>query len=195
MTDENAMPQETPPERENPQAKAGPNAFEYALERMLFLSRWLMAPIYLGLAATLLVLLWVFFVEFFHLIVSLESISPTDIILIVLSLIDLSLVGNLLLIVIFSGYENFVSRLDVTDEEDRPDWHGKVDFSAIKLKLLASIVAISAIQLLKAFMEVKKFSDNELFWMVAIHLTFIVSGVMMALMDWIKARTHSEKNI
>ncbi len=172
----------------------GPNALENVIERLIFLSRWLMAPIYLGLAGTLLVLLWVFFVEFFHLLESLEAVDPTRIILVILSLIDLSLVGNLLLIVIFSGYENFVSRLDVTDEEDRPDWHGKIDFSAIKLKLLASIVAISAIQLLKAFMEIGKYDESELRWMVVLHLTFIVSGVMMALMDWIKARSHSERH-
>ena len=174
--------------------RSGPNALEIAIERLIFLSRWLMAPIYLGLAGALLVLLWVFFVELFHLLESLEIVEPTSIILVILSLIDLSLVGNLLLIVIFSGYENFVSRLDVADEEDRPDWHGKIDFSTIKLKLLASIVAISAIQLLKAFMEIGKYDEAELRWMVILHLTFIVSGVMMALMDWIKARSHSEKH-
>ena len=120
----------------NPQGRSrGPNALEITIERLIFLSRWLMAPVYLGLAGALLVLLWVFFVELFHLLESLQVVDPTNIILVILSLIDLSLVGNLLLIVIFSGYENFVSRLDVTEEEDRPDWHGKIDFSAIKLRL------------------------------------------------------------
>ncbi len=167
-----------------------PNPIERGLERILFLGRWLMAPVYLGLAAALIALLWVFGAEFVHLIEALPGLEPTQAILLILSLIDLSLVGNLLLIVIFSGYENFVSRFDVEDDVDRPDWHGKIDFSAIKLKLLASIVAISAIQLLKAFMEIGKHEPGELRWMIALHLTFVVSGVLMALMDWIKARAH-----
>jgi uncharacterized protein (TIGR00645 family) len=117
------------------------------------------------------------------------SAKPDDAILLALSLIDLSLAGNLMLIVIFSGYENFVSKIDVGDHEDRPEWMGTVDFSGLKMKLIASIVAISAIALLKAFLETADSSDGvdvvRLRWLVIIHLTFVVSGVMMALMDYI----------
>jgi len=110
----------------------------------------------------------------------------------VLSLIDLSLAGNLLLIVIFSGYENFVSKIDTGDDEDRPAWMGTVDFSGLKMKLIASIVAISAIALLKAFMRLAEGEDVDqqtLIWLVVIHFSFIVSGVLLALMDFIASKT------
>ena len=110
----------------------------------------------------------------------------------VLSLIDLSLAGNLLLIVIFSGYENFVSKIDTGADEDRPGWMGTVDFSGLKMKLIASIVAISAIALLKAFMRLAEgdsVDDRHLMWLVGIHLTFVVSGVMLALMDLLASKT------
>ncbi|MDB5454267.1 MAG: hypothetical protein JWO33_2845, partial [Caulobacteraceae bacterium] len=106
---------------------------------------------------------------------------------------DLSLAGNLVLIVIFSGYENFVSKIDVAAHEDRPDWMGTVDFSGLKLKLIASIVAISGIALLKAFLTLTEpeaiLDQPRLMWLVAIHLTFVVSGVLLALMDFISSRT------
>ena len=115
-------------------------------------------------------------------------------ILAILTLIDLTLAANLLLIVLFSGYENFVSKLDLGDQRDRPSWMGKVDFSGLKMKLIASIVAISGIHLLKVFMEVGKQGGTEvpndkLYWLVVIHLTFVISGVLLAAMDWIAAKT------
>jgi uncharacterized protein (TIGR00645 family) len=122
----------------------------------------------------------------------LGSMSPEEAILMALTLIDLSLAGNLLLIVIFSGYENFVSKIDTGDDEDRPGWMGTVDFSGLKLKLVASIVAISAIALLKAFMELAEgqdISDRQLAWLVGIHLVFVISGVLLAAMDWLAARS------
>ena len=109
----------------------------------------------------------------------------------VLSLIDLSLAGNLLLIVVFSGYENFVSKIDTGDDEDRPAWMGTVDFSGLKMKLIASIVAISAIALLRAFMQLAEgeaIADRTLAWLVGIHLTFVVSGVMLAVMDLVASK-------
>ena len=170
------------------------NIIERSVERFLFWSRWLMLPFYLGLVAALFTLLVVFvrdiLAEAPHL---LWSNGETGVVVWVLTLIDLSLAGNLLLMVIFSGYENFVSRLDVGNHPDRPSWMGKIDFSGMKLKLIASIVAISAIQLLKAFMAVKNYSKDELMWLVIIHLTFVVSGVLLATMDWIGehvARDH-----
>ncbi len=156
---------------------------ERTIERGLFASRWLMAPFYVGLVGALLVLLYSFVAELLHFIVTIPEITPDKAVLGALSLIDLSLAGNLLLIVIFSGYENFVSKFDMHDHEDRPEWQGTVDFSALKLKLVASIVAISGIHLLKVFMNIHQVSDREVQWMVIIHLVFVISGVLLALMD------------
>lgn len=156
---------------------------EHLLEKGLFCSRWLMAPIYVGLVGALIILLVGFTRELFHFVMHAMTLSQTDIVLGVLSLIDLSLSGNLLLIVIFSGYENFVSKIDTQDHEDQPEWKGSVDFSTLKLKLIASIVAISGIHLLKVFMDVNKATEQQIKWMVIIHLIFVVSGVLLASMD------------
>jgi uncharacterized protein (TIGR00645 family) len=172
------------------QSKPKPTA-ERWLESGLFHSRWLMAPFYVGLVVALAALLVVFFTEAVHEFSHLLTMTPNQAIMMVLKLIDLSLAGNLLLIVIFSGYENFVSKIDTPDDEDRPSWMGTVDFSGLKMKLIASIVAISAIALLKAFMELsegKELDDRSLIWLVVIHVTFVVSGVLLALMDWLAAK-------
>jgi uncharacterized protein (TIGR00645 family) len=163
------------------------NPIEAVLERGLFLSRWLMAPFYIGLALTLGLLAYAFGREFVHSLPTLVAAArPEDVILVVLSLVDMSLAGNLLLIVIFSGYESFVSKIE-TSPDDRPDWMGKVDFSGMKMKLIASIVAISAITLLKSFMVLGQapLDERRLYWQVVIHLTFVASGVLLALMDWL----------
>ncbi|MCW0234422.1 MAG: TIGR00645 family protein [Ferrovibrio sp.] len=156
---------------------------ERLIERTLFASRWVMAPFYLGLAVALVLLLVKFLQELFHTVPVVFSMSESQLVLSILSLIDLSLAGNLLLLVIFSGYENFVSKIDNADHKDRPEWMGKIDYSGMKLKLVASIVAISAIQLLRAFMNIGERDNIELAWLVGIHLTFVVSGVLLALMD------------
>lgn len=177
------------PEVRRPPAK--PLA-ELWLEKGLFRARWLMAPFYVGLVVALAVLVVVFFREAWHEFAGVMTMSPEGAILMVLSLIDLSLAGNLLLIVIFSGYENFVSKIDTGDHEDRPSWMGTVDFSGLKMKLIASIVAISAIALLKAFMELAEgaaVDAQHLGWLVGIHLTFVVSGVLLALMDLLASKT------
>ncbi len=158
---------------------------ERNIERLLFASRWLMAPFYLGLVGALAILLYAFVMELAHFAMSLGAITVDDAVMGVLALIDLSLAGNLLLIVIFSGYENFVSRMDTVGHEDRPDWQDEVDFSALKLKLVASIVAISGIHLLKVFMDLEKYGAEKIRWMVIIHLVFVISGVLLAAMDWI----------
>ncbi len=174
---------------------AGKPNLESRLEQGLFASRWLMAPMYLGLVVSLAMLLVVFIGELFYYVPQVFSMGADQGILAILTLIDLSLAANLLLIVLFSGYENFVSKLDIQDSEDRPDWMGKVDFSGLKMKLIASIVAISGIHLLKVFMEigkvdaVKVVSQDQMMMMVVIHLTFVVSGVLLALMDWLSAKT------
>ncbi len=152
----------------------------------------LMAPFYLGLVLALAAMLYVFTTELVTEVLHLPSLDAEGAILMGLSLIDLSLAGNLILIVIFSGYENFVSKIDVGSHEDRPSWMGTVDFSGLKLKLIASIVAISAISLLRAFMKIGDGQINEidLKWRVLIHLTFVTSGVLLALMDFLSARAE-----
>ncbi|MEQ7153905.1 TIGR00645 family protein [Brevundimonas aurifodinae] len=170
---------------------------ETAFERLLFRSRWLMAPFYLGLALALFMLLAVFVTDLVYYLpqafVIGQRMDSNAAILAVLTLVDLSLAGNLLLIVMFSGYENFVSKLDLDGETDRPPWMGTVDFSGLKMKLIASIVAISGIQLLKTFMNIGKpgypLDEPAMMWGVIIHLTFVVSGVLLALMDWLTAKT------
>lgn len=140
---------------------------------------------YLGLAGGLVILVWVFLVELWTFALTIPVMTVNDAVLGVLALIDLSLAANLLMIVIFSGYENFVSRMDLQEHKDRPSWQGEVDFSGLKLKLVASIVAISGIHLLKVFMDVSKYSADQIRWMVVIHLVFVISGVLLAAMDWI----------
>jgi uncharacterized protein (TIGR00645 family) len=159
---------------------------EIALENMLFSSRWLLAPFYFGLAISLIVLLIKFLAELVHLATGAFTSTESDVILGLLTLVDLTLTGSLLIIVIFSGYENFVSKMDHSDHGDRPEWMGTIDFAALKLKMLSSIVAISAVQLLRQFMSlgvVTPERERELFWLVVIHLVFVVSSVLLALSD------------
>ena len=153
------------------------------IEWFIFSSRWVLAVFYVGLVFTLGVLLVKFVQEAVHVIAITLTASEADIILSVLALIDLTFTASLILIVIFSGYENFVSKIDIAEHADWPDWMGKIDFTGLKLKLMSSIVAISAIQLLKAFMNVAKTPDRELIWLIAIHIVFVASGLVMALTD------------
>ena len=160
-------------------AKAG--LVEDAVQRVLFASRWLLAPVYLGLAAGLALLLVRFGQEFWHILHAMLAESDTDLTLGILSLIDLSLLGNLLLMVIFAGYEGFVARLDTGVA--RLAWMGRVGFGDLKLRLLASIVAISAIHLLEAFMRLDTLSDRDLAWKLGLHTAFLVSAVLLAITD------------
>ena len=155
---------------------------ENILEFILFQSRWLLAPFYLGLVVSLVLLFIHFLEQLAGFVVKIHLASESEVILGVLSLVDLVLVGNLLLIVIFSGYENFVSRLD-TGTHDRPDWMTKIDFGGLKQKLMSSIVAISAIQVLKAFMNLSSFDNTKLGWLASIHGLFLVSMLVVALSD------------
>lgn len=156
--------------------------FELFLESIIFQSRWLLAPFYLGLALALMLLLGHFAVEFVHFAVEVLRGEREDVILGVLGLIDLAFTGNLVLIVIFSGYENFVSRIEAGDH-DRPEWMAKVDFGGLKQKLMTSIVAISAIEVLKAFMNLEQFDQVKLAWLVGIHVVFLVSLLAVVVAD------------
>lgn len=158
---------------------------ERVIESVLFRSRWILAPFYVGLVVAMLVLLFKFGHELLHFVTHAISATESDIILGVLALVDLTLTCNLVVIVIFSGYENFVSKIDPAGHPDWPDWMTRVDFTGLKQKLLASIVAISAIQLLKAFMNLDKGTMNEhtLMWLVIIHVVFVGSSLVLAWSD------------
>ena len=164
-------------------------SIEHILEKVMFASRWLMAPFYLGLIICLIVLLITFCSELIHFFTGGMTFEETEIILFALTLIDLSFTGNLLLIVIFSGYENFVSKIDVANHEDKPSWMGTVDFSGLKLKLISSIVAISGIHLLKLFFNLNNYTKEQITLFIAVHLTFVFSGVILAYMDYIVEKT------
>ncbi|HSC17784.1 MAG TPA: TIGR00645 family protein [Rhizomicrobium sp.] len=170
---------------------------ETALEKGLFASRWLLAPFYVGLVISLAMLLVVFVRELATAIPEIMELDAEKMILSVLTLIDLSLAGNLVLIVIFSGYENFVSKIDTGDSEDRPSWMGTLDFSGLKMRLIGSMVAISAISLLRSFVGLTEpgttLDERKLFWLVALHVTFLFSGVMFALMDWLAGLTEERR--
>jgi uncharacterized protein (TIGR00645 family) len=156
---------------------------ELAVERLLFASRWLLVPFYLGLAMSLAILLVKFLQEFAHVAAKTLSGTEAEIILGVLSLVDLALTGSLIVIVIFSGYENFVSRIDPQDHANWPEWMASIDFTGLKLKLLSSIVAISGVQVLKQFMSLKTVPDRDLIWYVVLHMVFVASNLLLALSD------------
>ncbi|NOJ50561.1 TIGR00645 family protein [Bradyrhizobium archetypum] len=174
------MTEQSASDRTDPNLKR----MERGFEGLIFNSRWLMAPFYFGLVVSLAVLLYKFVVLLAEFVLHVPYAKEADIILGVLSLIDVCLTGNLILIVVFSGYENFVSRIDPAGHPDWPEWMTKVDFGGLKQKLLSSIVAISAIQVLKAFMNIDvMFDAQKLAWLVGIHLVFVLSTLLLALSD------------
>ncbi|MBU0501421.1 MAG: TIGR00645 family protein [Gammaproteobacteria bacterium] len=156
---------------------------EHFLERFIFASRWLLAPFYLGLVGAIALLLLKFAKEFFNLLPVVISGEGTQVMVGVLTLVDVALVANLLIIIVFAGYENFVSKINTGNHEDRPDWMGHVSFSDLKIKVIGSIVAISGIELLKAFVNIEAYTNEQLAWKVGLHMAFVVSGVLFALMD------------
>ena len=159
---------------------------EEIVEKVLFGGRWLLAPLYVGLLLSLVPLIYRFFIEFLHLMEGVATLKMQEITLKILELLDVVLLGNLIIIVIFAGYENFVSKINVaTDSIDRPHWMGRVDYSGLKIKLIGSLVAISVIELLKDFMMEGAYDDKTQMWRIIIHITFVISGVLFALMDFI----------
>ena len=156
---------------------------EKFIERGMYASRWLLAPIYIGLSLALLALGLKFFQELAHLLPHTFELAEADLVLIILSLIDMALVGGLLVMVMFSSYENFVSQLDIGDDSEKLSWLGKMDASSLKNKVAASIVAISSIHLLKVFMNAANLENDKLLWYVIIHLTFVVSAFAMGILD------------
>ncbi|HMN64205.1 MAG: TIGR00645 family protein [Burkholderiaceae bacterium] len=157
--------------------------FETAMESMLFRSRWLLAPFFFGLVVAIAALLVKFAKDLLILLGSLLGLSGSELIVSILTLVDTALIASLLLIIAFAGYENFVSRIGVGEHEDRPAWMGKVGFADLKIKLMGAIVAISAVELLKGFINVDQYTTEQLAWKVGIHITFVVSGVLFAVTD------------
>ena len=161
---------------------------ELLIEAILFQSRWLLAPFYLGLVVGLFLLFIHFCTQLYGFALKIHVANESDVILAVLGLIDLAFTGNLILITVLSGYENFVSRIEST--HDRPDWMTKVDFGGLKQKLMTSIVAISAIQVLKAFMNLQHYDNTKMAWLVGIHVMFLFSLLIVVIADRISEPLH-----
>jgi uncharacterized protein (TIGR00645 family) len=173
-----------------PQTAPDKSMLEQFIERTLYASRWLLAPLYLGLSLALLALGMKFFQEVLHMLPHVFELAETELVLTVLSLIDMTLVGALLIMVMFSGYENFVSRIDLDEGADKLEWLGKYDAGTLKLKVAASIVAISSIHLLRAFMNAQQIPDNKLMWYVIIHMTFVFSALLLGFLDRMSFEAH-----
>lgn len=165
---------------------------ERTIERLLFASRWILAPLYLGMSIALIALAIKFFGEAYHVITHVFIMEEADLVLTLLAMIDLVLVGSLIVMVMFSGYENFVSRIDTDGEGDKLGWLGKLDAGTLKLKVAASIVAISSIHLLQKFMDVEEIAGEKLFWYVVIHMTFVLSALLMGLLDKMAFAAHRD---
>jgi uncharacterized protein (TIGR00645 family) len=160
----------------------------HVIEVILFRSRWLLTPLYLGLVGALALLAYRFAIDFVKVAKHIGEAEAHTFTLELLALLDLTLLANLILMVIFAGYENFISRIDIAQSSnDRPHWMGTIDFSGLKIKLIGSLVAISVIELLKDFIELsgQETVGEGTKWRIFIHLTFVASGVLFALMDWI----------
>jgi len=156
---------------------------ERYLEQTLFASRWLLAPIYLGLGLAIVAIAIKFFQEVFHLLPHILDVTEADMVLSILGLVDMALVASLLVMVMLSSYENFVSQIDIEDGKVGLDWLGKLDSGTLKIKVAASIVAISSIHLLRAFMNAQHISNDKLLWYVIMHLTFVFSALLLGLLD------------
>ena len=165
---------------------------ERMIERLLLGSRWILAPVYLGMSLALIALSVKFFQEVYHVLSHVWTLPEADLILAILALVDMVLVASLLVMVMFSGYENFVSRIEVEDGGERLGWLGKLDSGTLKLKVAASIVAISSIHLLRAFMNLGEVPNDKLAWYVVIHLTFVFSALLMGVLDRVSFASHRE---
>ena len=164
---------------------------EQLTERLLFASRWILAPIFLGLSLALLALGIKFFQEAYHLIMEVFIKEESELVLVVLALIDISLVGSLIVMVMFSGYENFVSTIDAKGT-DTLGWLGKMDSGTLKLKVAASIVAISSIHLLRVFMKAETTDNDKIMWYIILHMTFVLSAVLLGVLDKMSFAKHRD---
>jgi uncharacterized protein (TIGR00645 family) len=160
---------------------------KHAISGLIFLSRWLQAPLYFGLIVAQGVYVYHFLMELSHLVQKVTTLKESEIMLIVLGLIDVVMIANLLIMVIVGGYETFVSRLHLKGHPDEPEWLSHVNAGVLKVKLATALIGISSIHLLKTFIDAKNIPDNTIMWQVIIHMTFVISAVMLA---WIDRLTH-----
>ncbi|MES2579782.1 MAG: TIGR00645 family protein [Pseudomonadota bacterium] len=176
------------------QTKTKPTRGEYKqgniMSNILFGSRWLQLPLYLGLIIAQAVYVFFFGVELVHLVQKSPHLAEADIMLIVLGLIDVVMISNLLIMVIVGGYETFVSRLNLAGHPDEPDWLSHVNANLLKVKLATAIIGISSIHLLKTFINAENLSDKVLIWQTIIHMTFVLSAVAIAYID--KLMSHND---
>ena len=156
---------------------------ERLIERLMYSARWLLAPMYMGMSLVLVALLIQFFQSVGYLLLNVTVLKDMDVTLRALTLIDVVLVAGLIVMVMYSGYENFVSKLDIDDDTEKLSWLGKMDTGSLKAKVAASIVAISSIQLLKVFMDAENVENDKLMWNVILHLTFVASAFFMGILD------------
>jgi uncharacterized protein (TIGR00645 family) len=168
--------------------------FKGTVGSFIFLSRWLQAPLYFGLIVAQGVYVYHFMVELWHLLQKVPTLTEAQIMLIVLGLIDVVMIANLLIMVIVGGYETFVSRLNLSDHPDQPEWLSHVNAGVLKVKLATALIGISSIHLLKSFIEAKDLATHTLLWQVAIHMTFVLSALVLAWIDRLTYRAPSEKH-
>lgn len=165
-----------------------PRKIELTMERLMYASRWVLAPVYLGMSLALFALSIKFFQELFHFLPNILEFGESELVLKLLTLIDLTLVGSLTIIVMFSGYENFVSQMDIGEDTEKLAWLGSHDYGSLKMKVASSIVAISSIHLLKVFMNVQETENDKIMWYVLIHLTMVISALLMGYLDKISRK-------
>ena len=164
---------------------------ESLFEKLFYSARWILAPLFLGLSLALLALALKFFQEVWHVLPHVFELSESDLILSLLSMVDMGLVGGLIVMVMYSSYENFVSRLDLDEKDsERLGWLSKMDAGSLKNKVAASIVAISSIHLLRIFMNISTIENDKLLWYVIVHLTFVLSALVMCWIDLLTRKAH-----
>lgn len=174
------------------------NASQAVMAQMIFWSRWFQAPLYLGLIVAQGVYVFLFMKELAHLVTAANTFTENQIMLIVLGLIDVVMIANLLIMVIIGGYETFVSRLNLKEHPDQPQWLSHVNATTMKIKLAMALIGISSIHLLKTFINADQMNETTIYWQVVIHLTFIVSAIAMAITDYIMNKSiaiaHGEEH-
>lgn len=166
---------------------------EKLIEKIIYASRWLMFPVYIGLSLGFILLTLKFFQQIIYIIPNIFVTSESGLVLIVLSLIDIALVGGLLVMVMFSGYENFISKMNIKNDQKVLSWMGTMDVNSVKNKVASSIVAISSVHLLRLFMEAENIPNDKIMWCVIIHLTFVGSAFGMAYIDKMSKKISNAK--
>lgn len=165
--------------------------FEIWLERLIFASRWVQVPLYLGLIVAAVLYAYKFLIELIHLVQTINDLSEELLMIGVLTLVDITMVANLLIMVIIGGYATFVSRIDLAHHADKPEWLDKIDAGTLKVKLATALVGISGIHLLKSFIDIKERASDKVMWQVVIHVVFLVSSVLLAYTEKIVHKRHN----